>query len=69
MISFVVGMTLVPIGLTFLTAARATSAAPQHQIMRRVLDWSADLSVPPPVARSSSAFFARSRSSPSRASR
>jgi predicted RND superfamily exporter protein len=44
MISFVIGITLVPIGLTYLPTPKTKQAARQHRALRRVLEWSADLS-------------------------
>jgi uncharacterized protein len=48
LVSFVVGMTLVPVGLTFLTPPASLFDTPQHRLMRRVLDWSADLAARAP---------------------
>lgn len=45
LLSFAVGMTLVPVGLTFLTPPSSPFDTPQHRALQRVLAWSADVSV------------------------
>jgi predicted RND superfamily exporter protein len=47
-VSFVVGMTLVPVGLTFLTARESPFDTPQHRVMQRLLAWSAEVAVRAP---------------------
>jgi hypothetical protein len=42
MLSFAVGMTLVPIGLTFVEPPATKLATPQHRLLRRVLEWAAE---------------------------
>jgi len=44
LISFGVGMTLVPIGLTFVAPPASQHRAPQHRLVRRALDAAAELS-------------------------
>ncbi len=45
LLSFAVGMTLVPVGLTFLAAPSSPFDTPQHRVLQRVLSSSADISV------------------------
>ncbi|HYC53574.1 MAG TPA: MMPL family transporter [Candidatus Binatia bacterium] len=43
MTSFFVGMTLVPVGLTFFGESNAAGEAPQHRVLRRFLEWTAEV--------------------------
>ncbi len=47
-IAFAVGMTLVPVGLTFVAPPETPLVAPQHRAIRRVLAWAAELAVARP---------------------
>ena len=49
-VAFVAGMTLVPIGLTFLPPPESRFDTPQHRLLRRSLDWAADISTRRPLA-------------------
>lgn len=46
--SFIAGITLVPIGLTFLSPPASRLDAPQHRLMQRLLEWSASVSTRAP---------------------
>ncbi|HYC00255.1 MAG TPA: MMPL family transporter [Candidatus Limnocylindrales bacterium] len=43
LLSFVVGITLVPVGLTFLPAQAQHVEVPQHPLLRRFLQWTAEI--------------------------
>lgn len=45
LVSFVLGMTLVPVGLTFLTPPASPFQTPQHRFLQRSLEWCAHIAV------------------------
>jgi len=49
LVSFAVGITLVPVGLSFLEVPTSARRPPQHQWMRRVLAWSARIATERPL--------------------